>query len=168
MLCAIINHYDHKITFNNQRIDSKFYFVYNFSWLLIIFFAFLMSQLEKRRQIQTLWEGRKHSVKGIGIQLGVSMATVYRVIKRVTKNQPLAHLKGAGRPSNKRKIIARTLAQQIRRNPVISQVSKCPKKVSKSTVGYWIRDLNYSKKFPTKVQIVIREKSIISYRMGQT
>ena len=111
-----------------------------------------MSQLEKRRQIQTIWEGRKHSVKGIGLQLGVSMATVYRVIKRVTKNQPLSHLKGAGRPSNKRKIIARTLAQQIRRNPVISHralVSKCPIKVSKSTVGYCLRDLNYSKKFPT-------------------
>ena len=83
---------------------------------MLEFFIELMSQFSKRQQIQTLIEGKKHTPKEISQIVDISLATVYNTRKRITKNVPLNHRKGAGRSPVVYNAIKYKVSQQIRRS----------------------------------------------------
>ena len=116
-----------------------------------------MSQKLKRTQIETLLNNSGLSVKEISRKLDVSVATVYRVKSRKQDNIGLEHRKGAGRPSKLRLSIRKSISQQIRRKPYLSLrtlANLVPGKPSHETVWRAMKDLNYTKKYPTNRPMV--------------
>ena len=119
-----------------------------------------MSQLEKRIQIRTLYLAKKHTPFHISRSLGVGIATVRRVIKSLKNEEKLEHKTGAGRPSRVRRLIANSVAQQIRRDDtcsvreIVSKLHEIGKPASKSTVHRCLVNLRYDKKYPHLVPML--------------
>ena len=114
-----------------------------------------MSQKLKRTQIETLLNNSGLSVKEISRKLGVSVATVYRVKSRKQDNIGLEHRKG--RPSKLRLSIRKSISQQIRSKPYLSLrtlANLVPGKASHETVWRAMKDLDYTKKYPTNRPMV--------------
>ena len=119
-----------------------------------------MVQLETREKVkQYLTEG-KFTPKEITKLLGVSQATVYRVIKKIKDEESLQHKRGAGRPLYKRNAIKKSVGQYIRHDstrPVrelASVISDKIEYVSKSTVHRCLTHLGYNNGFPKPVPLL--------------
>ena len=79
-----------------------------------------MSEIEKRKHVMILLDGKKHSTKEISRIVGVSLSTVYDILSRLKKGLSCERKVGNGRPSRQLPMIANSVAQQIRRAPHIS------------------------------------------------
>ena len=82
-----------------------------------------MSQESKRRQIQLLLNGKRHSPKEISSMVGVSIATVYNLISRLKSETSLVHKSGAGRPGKLLPRIKHYVARTVNLNPAIREKS---------------------------------------------
>ena len=123
-----------------------------------------MSQIEKRRQVRLLLEGKKHSQKEISKIIGVSLSTVYVLKAKLANDDSFERLKGSGRHSKTNPWISDTIAQQIRRNPSISLrclATKCPLRTSKDTVASCLKKLQYTRPYPLSVPL-LSEKNRVS------
>ena len=112
-----------------------------------------MSQVSKRNEIRTLWTSKIYKPKQISRALDVSLATVYRVIRRISEQQSLDHLRGAGRPAIVYQAIKKSVVKQIemiQRSPF----AKLPCSASKTSVHRCLKKLDYSKPFPKKVPML--------------
>ena len=129
--------------------------------LTLDFYYFYVSRAVEKCYRFTL-NTKKHPPKEISKILSISLATVYRVIKRIESEISSCHQKGAGRPSKITNQVKASLVQQIRRKPAsISQrqlACNAPINISKSTVGNCLRSLKYEKHFPQHVPM-LSEKS---------
>ena len=116
-----------------------------------------MSQESKRRQIQLLLEGKKHSPKEISSIVGVSIATVYNLISRMKSGTSLVHKNGAGRPGRLISKIKKYVARTVNLNPSISirnLTANCPVEIGRDTMNRCLRKLKYSKPYPTPVPLL--------------
>ena len=110
-----------------------------------------MSQESKRRQIQLLLNGKRHSPKEISSMVGVSIATVYNLISRLKSETSLVHKSGAGRPGKLLPKIKHYVARTVNLNPAISirnLAANSPVIVGRDTVSRCLRKLDYSKPYP--------------------
>ena len=116
-----------------------------------------MSQLRKRRIVDTLLTSTNYSPKEIARRADVSLATVYNMKSRRRSHSKLEHKKGAGRPKTLRNRIKPSLCQQIRRKPYLSLRTLASQEsigASFSTVGRALRDLDYSKHSPSTIPML--------------
>ena len=125
-----------------------------------------MSQVSKRKHVQILLEGKKHSPKEISSIVGVSVATVYNIISRIKTECSLVHRQGAGRPGKLIPKIKRFVAKVISNDPSISirdLTTKCPVKVGTNTMSRCLKTLEYSKPYPKAVPLLSEKNRI--YRL---
>ncbi|KAI6646351.1 hypothetical protein LOD99_9222 [Oopsacas minuta] len=82
----------------------------------------------------------------------VCLATVYNIRKRISSGSSLRHKAGAGRPRTLRNSIKKSLAAHIQHNPHMSLrslASNLDPNVSHETVRRGLKDMSYSKPYPT-------------------
>ncbi|KAI6659626.1 hypothetical protein LOD99_14549 [Oopsacas minuta] len=116
-----------------------------------------MSQESKRKQIQILLVGKKHSSKEISSIVGVSVAAVYNLISRLKTETSLVHKSGAGRPGTLVPKIKKYVARTININPAISihyLTAKFPVQVGRDTMSRCLKKLDYSKPYPTPTSLL--------------
>ena len=120
-----------------------------------------MEQFIKRDEIRILLQGRKHTANQIAATLGVGKATVFCVQKTLKEGTNLLHKKGAGRPAILRNLIKHSVAQYVRHNKektirgiVTNLEEKSGTKVSKSTIGRCLQEMEYSKPWATLVPML--------------
>ena len=97
-----------------------------------------MSQLSKREHMKILLDGDKHTPKEISDIVGVTVKTVYNLIKRLRSSTCLQHKFGAGRPGILIPKIQRFVVKVVSLTPAISLrdlTHKCPVMVGKDTVS---------------------------------
>ena len=109
-----------------------------------------MSREDIRKQILTLSEGEKHSVKEISSIIGVNRTTVWRVLKGHNSTGTVEHRKGAGRPAKLYQSVKYKCAKYVNtdlQKPVREISNDIEAKhgisVSKSTVHRTLQKMKY-------------------------
>ena len=120
-----------------------------------------MSREDIRKQILTLSEGEKHSVKEISSIIGVNRTTVWRVLKRHNSTGTVEHRKGAGRPAKLYQSVKYKCAKYVNTDlqKPVREISndieaKHGTSVSKSTVHRTLQKMKYSKPYPSLVPML--------------
>ncbi|KAI6650104.1 hypothetical protein LOD99_6186 [Oopsacas minuta] len=133
-----------------------------------------MEQLIKRDETRILLQGGKHTVNQIAATLGVGRATVFRVQKTLKEGTNLLHKKGAGRPAILRNLIKHSIAQYVRhdkkktiRGIVTNLGEKSGTKVSKSTIGRCLQEMEYSKPWATLVPMLSEKNKLLRNEWGK-
>ena len=125
-----------------------------------------MEQFSYRDEIRILLQGRKHTANQIAATLGVGKATVFRVQKTLKE--------GAGRPAILRNLIKHSVAQYVRhdkkktiRGIVTDLEDKSGTKVSKSTIGRCLQEMEYSKPWATPVPMLSEKNRLLRVEWGK-
>ncbi|KAI6651794.1 hypothetical protein LOD99_5041 [Oopsacas minuta] len=133
-----------------------------------------MEQFIKRDEIRILLQGRKHTVNQIAATLGVGRATVFRLQKTLKEGTNLLHKKGAGRPTILRNLIKHSIAQYVRhdkkktiRGIVTNLEEKGGTKVSKSTIGRCLQEMEYNKPWATLVPMLSEKNRLLLIEWGK-
>ena len=112
-----------------------------------------MFQLVKREEIEKYLRFSSLTCAQISKKVAVTLATVYKVKRRVKNESSLRHNLGAGRPRTLRNSIKRNISAYIRHKAHLSLrciASNLQPRVSHETVRSSLRDMNYSKPYPTQ------------------
>ena len=114
--------------------------------------------MSKRNHIRMLlYEGKKHSVKEISGIVGMTVRTVYNTISKLKSEMTLQHRPGAGRPAKLIKTIKKYVVKSVSVKPSTSirtLTAHCLVEVSRGTVARCLKQLDYSKPFPTQVPML--------------
>ena len=112
-----------------------------------------MSQLANREKIEKYLRFNSLTCARISKKVAVSLATMYNVKRRAKNGSSLRHNLGVGRPRTLRNSIKRNISAYIRHKPHLSLrciASNLQPRVSHETVRSSLRDINYSKPYPTQ------------------
>ena len=112
-----------------------------------------MPQLAKSEEIEKYLRFSSLTCPQISKKVAVSLTTVYNVKRRVKNGSSLRHNLGAGRLSTLRNSIKRNISAYIRHKLHLSLrciASNLQPSVSHETVRSSLRDMNYSKPYPTR------------------
>ena len=110
------------------------------------------TQLAKREVVNQLLTHSRLTNVEISKKVGVSLAMVCNIRKKISSGSSLRHKTGAGRPRTLRNSIRQSLAAYIRHKPHLSLrclASNLDSNVSHETVRNELRDMTYSKPYPT-------------------
>ena len=110
-----------------------------------------MSQLSKREHMKILLDGDNHTPNEIRDIVGLTVKTVYTLIKRLRSSTSLQHKIGAGRPGILIPKIQRFVVKVVSLSPAISLCDlthKCLVMVGMDTVSRCLKGLYYSKPYP--------------------